>query len=159
MSIERPVLNGYQCYGLDFTYGDYTGAMIFGDKGFSDPSNLINEDSYQFFFNGEESSATDLTDLQELSTHYCRHQYDLFELTDGFCCQAISIYNEGQETESEVYSFVVDGSTSTAYAPTDTTFDFFVTFEIYFGANYFASAHATAASLLALAASTIAFTQ
>ena len=53
----------------------------------------------------------------------------------------------------------MDGSTSTTYAPTDTTFDFFVTFEIYFGANYFASAHATAASLLALAASTIAFTQ
>lgn len=159
MSIEPPVLNGYQCYGLDFTSGDYTGALIFGDKSFSDPSNLINEDSFQFYYDGEENPASDLTDLQELSTHYCRHQYDLFELTDGFCCQTISLYYEGQEEESSIASLVVDGSTSTTYAPTDTTFDFFVTFEIYFGANYFASAHATAASLLALAASTIAFTQ
>jgi hypothetical protein len=88
MSIEPPVLNGYQCYGLDFTSGDYSLALILGDKSFSDPSNLINEDSYNFFFfnDGEESSATDLTDLQELSTHYCRHQYDLYELTNGFCC-------------------------------------------------------------------------
>ena len=46
MSIERPVLNGYQCYGLDFTSGDYTGALIFGEKSYADPYNQINEDSY-----------------------------------------------------------------------------------------------------------------
>ena len=62
------------------------------------------------------------------------------------------------EAETSYYNYVVD-ATSTTGAPTDVTFDFFVTWDVYFGANYFASAEATAASLIALAASTIAFTQ
>ena len=67
-------------------------------------------------------------------------------------------YDDPDFGEPSIDSYIVDASRTIA-APKDVTFEFFVTLDVYFGAEYFSSAEATAASLIALAASTIAFTQ
>ena len=70
---------------MELEEGDNSGYLIFGEKDLLDPSGLINQDSFDFFVNGDRAEASDLKG-QELARHSCRHQYDLFELADGFCC-------------------------------------------------------------------------
>lgn len=144
-------LNGMQCVGMDFS-DDTLGAYLeAGDITELDKDGVMMADIVDGWDGDEDDTyeEDDALENQEIANAYCRFLYDLNELEDGFCCQALALDSEGETPLG-----IITTASKAEEAKTGLTL-FGV--EVLLGAEVFASAKAMTGSLLTLATTALVF--
>ena len=161
MSSYGEKFNGYICSDIVVDTASmeefWTASQPSGDYWLYDPGNWWIPFDQDLDEEGEAAIAElEAGDVQGVA--HCRALYDLNNISGGFCCQTLGLEMTGISLQFQEAEMINDWST---YAQGgEVTFEYYgEEATVYWGAEYFGSADGMTASIIAMTATVMAFTQ